>query len=81
MKAETGGGGKPGGGQRVPRYPLERRGEGKGARQGSIAFYGGEPVSVPLSQPGRAHAPGAVIQEGMRALGGDLDASVLSAAL
>ena len=32
-------------------------------------------------QPGRAHAPGAVIQEGMRALGGDLDASVLSAAL
>lgn len=38
MKAETGGGGKPGGGQRVPRYPLEKRGEGKGARQGSIAF-------------------------------------------
>ena len=49
---------KAGGGQRVPRYPLERRGEGKGARQGSIAFYGGEPVSVPLPQPGRAHARG-----------------------
>lgn len=42
MKAETGGGGKQGGGQRVPGYPLERRGEGKGgaARKHCILWRG-----------------------------------------
>ena len=39
MKAETGGGGKQGGGQRVPRYPLERRGGGKEA----LHFMEGSP--------------------------------------